>query len=1016
MSRAALKPFALLLALVCLALAAMQPFLTGAFPQTADGTLHLYRLISLDHAIRHGEWGGYAPGMVFGYGAPFFSYYAPLSLYPLEALHLLGLAFVDAWLWGMALYALLGAAGAYLLGARWTGTVGGLVSAAAYAYAPYTLFDSLWRGSVSEMAALALLPWALWAFDRLAQTPDRWRFVTAVVAFALFIPMHNVITLYGAGLLAVYGAFLGWRKPKALLLLAAAYGLALALTAFFWLPALSETDFVKINAITASLPDIDVVRNLLPPGAVLAPPLTADPTQMQPPVPIALGWPQLVLGALALLLVTQRPTESRLRPLLWLAALGALLLACMTTQPSALLWRILPLVRYSQFPWRLLGPASLLLALLAGAGAALIARRMASNRLKMGWLAFCLLLVMLYAVPWLYTIYLPAPPAENIVDAQNFERETGWIATSSFGEYLPRWNGELPDPQRLAARYAERAVIPRLEAPPGLVIRAQDWRLTGGTLTVTAEREMPLTFDWFYFPGWHVLLDGREIEARPGADHGLLEITLPAGEHRLELWLGPTPAQQAGRAISFAALVLLLLALPVIPRRTDNNTAAYVEFRLLLAAALVGVGLLAGKALVIDKGQSPFKRERFAAGVEAGVQFPIMANFADQITLLGYDLPQGEVASGGAVALNLYWRAEVEAIESDYSSLVTLRDSAGHEVARAGSFYPGGLATRHWLRGYYIQDRLALTIPPGTPPGVYRLEAALYDPQTARSLDLINAAGNPEDIKVRLGMLTVIRPAQAQSIEIGQPLNADVTEALTLAGVDPLPEEAQVGQALDLTWYWQAEAVPQAAVRARLVWLDAQGQVAAVTPDLPPALDYPLSNWQAGDVWRGRHTVYVPGSLQAGGYTLAVEAAGRQIPLGEMQISAPERSFTLPEDMTRADIAWENGIRLAGYTAAEEGGALTLTLYWQTERDLTTSLHLFAHVVGTEGRIFSQAGGIPASWTRPTTGWMPGEIITETYTLPIPAGVYEVRLGWFNPLDGQRIPIGAGDFWALPLR
>src|SRR5690606_24894247 len=157
--------------------------------------------------------------------------------------------------------------------------------------------------------------------------------------------------------------------------------------------------------------------------------------------------------------------------------------------------------------------------------------------------------------------------------------------------------------------------------------------------------------------------------------------------------------------------------------------------------------------------------------------------------------------------------------------------SAGHEIAQAGSFYPGGLATRHWLQGYYIQERLTLEIPPATAPGDYTLEAALYDPQTQRSLDVINAQGNPEDVKTRLGLLSITRPTQGEPAEIEQPLTMSVGEGLVFVGYAPLPAEAQVGQEITLTAYWQAEAVPQIPLMFRLVWLDAEDKLAAATPD-----------------------------------------------------------------------------------------------------------------------------------------------------------------------------------------
>ena len=74
-------------------------------------------------------------------------------------------------------------------------------------------------------------------------------------------------------------------------------GLALALTAFYWLPALLERDFIKLGLITQQLRHIDVEGHLRPLGEVLALPLTADATQQNFAAPISLGWPQLIIAA-----------------------------------------------------------------------------------------------------------------------------------------------------------------------------------------------------------------------------------------------------------------------------------------------------------------------------------------------------------------------------------------------------------------------------------------------------------------------------------------------------------------------------------------------------------------------------------------------------------------------------------------------------------------------------------------------------------------------------------------------
>ncbi|HEX2623085.1 MAG TPA: hypothetical protein VHL11_23155, partial [Phototrophicaceae bacterium] len=662
------RQFLLLTVLIVLIIPAVQPLLRGQLPWTADGTLHLYRLVALDHALADGTlWARYAPGMAYGYGAPFFNYYSPLSLYPMLILHKIGLSFLSAWLWGMVLYTLVAAVGAYSIGQIWgnlsgagdrdRGVIAGMVTAAAYIYAPYSLYDALWRGTVSEYAALALLPYVLWALTRLGRYGRRIDWLLTVIAFGLFIPMHNVITLHGAALIGIYAMFVWWfvhpageqsqgRLLRGIMIFSPLV-VALLLTAFFWLPALTETSYVKLDAITQSLSEIDVTRNLTDLSSIFALPIPADPTRMQPPLPIALSWSQITLAGLAVGLVFLRTKTGR--PLQSFVVLSVILivgLVFMNTRASAVIWETVPLIRYSQFPWRLLGLASLLLALLAGIGVMLLLERIQSQAGKIAAITVALSAVIIYGYFYLYPLYLPDVNPTSIVDAQNFERESGLVATSSFGEYLPIWNFEAPDATRLVERYARSAIISRLEMPEDVLIERQSWGNTATLLVLNAPKESVLTFDWFYFPGWQAKLDGQPVELTPSPGVGLIQVTMPTGRHELEIWLGNTDRQILAWRISAAGFVLMLVGILRIRRVAPLKSSAVIsDSHWLLTVGVIGLMLIGVKSLLIDPGKTPLQEERFANGLEAGVQYLLDANFANTITLLGYDLSLNQIAS-----------------------------------------------------------------------------------------------------------------------------------------------------------------------------------------------------------------------------------------------------------------------------------------------------------------------------------------------------------------------------------
>jgi len=60
--------------------------------------------------------------------------------------------------------------------------------------------------------------------------------------------------------------------------------------------------------------------------------------------------------------------------------------------------------------------------------------------------------------------------------------------------------------------------------------------------------------------------------------------------------------------------------------------------------------------------------------------------------------------------------------------------------------------------------------------------------------------------------------------------------------------------------------------------------------------------------------------------------------------------------------------------------------------------------LGEDGRIVAQSDGLPADWTRPTTGWLPGEFIRDAHSLTLPA---ELPPGSYTLVTGLYLPNGS---------
>ena len=246
------------LLLLLLATTASGPLLLNAdFLNTrggGDSPFLLFRLHQLLSALRDGHFPvRWMPDAAYGFGYPFFSYYAALPYYLAAGLVYLGSGLVAAlkatqWLgFGLAAYAAWG-----LVRCAGGDRRAAWIAALAYTFAPYHLVNVYVRGdSLSEFWAMGLFPLILWMAARLWQRPSARRMVLFALSYAVLVLTHNVSALTFSPILFIFLALLALDRGGADNLgLAAGVFLGLALSAFFWLPALAERDAVQLTAQT----------------------------------------------------------------------------------------------------------------------------------------------------------------------------------------------------------------------------------------------------------------------------------------------------------------------------------------------------------------------------------------------------------------------------------------------------------------------------------------------------------------------------------------------------------------------------------------------------------------------------------------------------------------------------------------------------------------------------------------------------------------------------------------------
>jgi hypothetical protein len=107
--------------------------------------------------------------------------------------------------------------------------------------------------------------------------------------------------------------------------------------------------------------------------------------------------------------------------------------------------------------------------------------------------------------------------------------------------------------------YTESGILDRLAVIEGrgeIASRYSRGSSAGGV--VRMEEDGVVRIHLTYFPGWQVRINGKPVAHRISPPHGLLEVNVPAGEHRIDVRMGSTPIRRTGMMISYGALILTL--------------------------------------------------------------------------------------------------------------------------------------------------------------------------------------------------------------------------------------------------------------------------------------------------------------------------------------------------------------------------------------------------------------------------------------------------------------------------
>ncbi len=407
------------------------------------------------------------------------------------------------------------------------------------------------------------------------------------------------------------------------------------------------------------------------------------------------------------------------------------------------------------------------------------------------------------------------------------------------------------------------------------------------------------------------------------------------------------------------------------------------------------------------------------------------ANLGDRLLFLGYERGWPEV--GDRVYLTLFWRVK-EALTEEYSFSFRLMDEEGQlwgqkDIIPFNDLYP----TSHWAPHKVIAQPIVIPLSPGTPPGLYQLFLSVYSRRDGRELEVLDERGVPAGTGVTLGEFELF-PSQfpsSQAPYLQHPCREEFADQLRLLGYELPSKEWRSGESLHLELYWQAMAILTKDYEVVLQMVDRRGEVLRERAYPPSKADYPTSRWAVGSLVRGQYDLLIPPTAEGEKARLVLkvreERKEKFLPLGPtwwpikgyglalttLTVAEQERTFQLPSIQYPMRVDLGGKVEFLGYdldkSRVEQGESITLILYWRVLTEMGVNYHVFVHLLSEEGEIWAQRDGFPVEGSRPTAGWVKGEVIRDEYQIAlegeIPVGEYLLTVGMYNPVGGERLPV-----------
>jgi 4-amino-4-deoxy-L-arabinose transferase-like glycosyltransferase len=239
------------------------------------------------------------------------------------------------------------------------------------------------------------------------------------------------------------------------------------------------------------------------------------------------------------------------------------------------------------------------------------------------------------------------------------------------------------------------------------------------------------------------------------------------------------------------------------------------------------------------------------------IQNPLGVNFDHKAELLGYDVGEGRVRAGEAIAVTLYWRC-LGPMEHNYTLAVQVL-GPDYESYGGVNLYPGrgNFATSLWQVGDAFSETYWIPVAPDAPaPVMGRIKVALFtDDPTQEHLPVLDPQGQLADRSAVFGRIKIV-PREPPEHVIEKQVYYDLGGKVALIGYELTSPADQAS--LDLRLYWQALSDLDEDYTVFVHWLDEEGRILAQQDNQPRNGSYPTGLWNEGEIVEDLYHLTVP--------------------------------------------------------------------------------------------------------------------------------------------------------------